>query len=74
MVEYHQGLIGLEGNAASSCKKDSGYEGNNNHSNISDDDPCLLFNVFIRLDLNFRKIGNLGLEIKSMSFLHRPIM
>lgn len=34
-------------------KRDRGSEGNNNNSNISDDDLCLLFNVFIRLDLKF---------------------
>lgn len=34
-------------------EKDSGGEVNNNHINISDDNPCQLFNVFIRPDLKF---------------------
>lgn len=34
-------------------KKDSGSDGNNNHINIGDDGLCLLFNLFLRLDLKF---------------------
>lgn len=49
-------------------KQDSG---DNKHSNISDDDPCLFFNVFINIS---GKIWNSILERKSMSFLDGPIM
>lgn len=36
-------------------ERDSESEGNDNHSNISDHDPCLLFNAFIRFDFKFKK-------------------
>lgn len=49
-------------------KQDSG---NNKHSNISDNDSCLFFNVFINI---LGKIWNSILERKSMSFVDGPVM
>lgn len=49
-------------------KQDSG---DNKHSNNSDNDSCLFFNVFINI---LGKIWNSILERKSMSFLDGPVM
>lgn len=54
-------------------ERDSESEGNDNHSNISDHDPCLLFNAFIRFDFKFKKKMTFKIR-KKIEAIHGPIM